>query len=437
MNALREWYKVWGQITMCESGKKKYDPIEIEAKLIEQEHRTFVVVKTFFDRQKWLKGDPRKRASKVAFAWLWLAPSHLAVTGGLATAFITIYLLASQNAIIKEQNIFFQEQILQTSRMANLEKRTRLVDILWNGNESQSKRVTREAVIEFIEVERSIQTTPTQIIDLSGIDMSTIIFENIDFSYCIMNQVNLVDTFFANCTFDNTAMNGVVLGNTVIKGEPPRNTAIRHTREFLGVPHATADLPLLADDEKGQFLSRLTELAMFRMRIEEADDYRMSHAEIHLLATLGNQLLSLYPSDEYLQFWSDVPLAVSADEERGFIPNTKLTAIELVYFIEECLLLVNNELGSLYSSIYTSLLIDPIGDDGTNLHFTQSELEPWVPVETFDDCELSSHTLSTLLKIQSSLPESKMNCSTDITPLAVTHNQLESSLRLRYEIIFD
>jgi hypothetical protein len=49
--------------------------VDVEARLISQEHRAFHVLKTFYQRRKWEDGDPRRDAARSALLWWVLSPT--------------------------------------------------------------------------------------------------------------------------------------------------------------------------------------------------------------------------------------------------------------------------------------------------------------------------------------------------------------------------
>ena len=60
------------------------DPREIEARLIEQDHRPWHVVSTFLRaRREWEDGDPRRDAAVKAIVWrLFFSPLAIGAAGG-------------------------------------------------------------------------------------------------------------------------------------------------------------------------------------------------------------------------------------------------------------------------------------------------------------------------------------------------------------------
>ncbi len=109
--------------------------IEVEARLLEQEHRPPHLVLNFLNRKKkWPNpNDPRRKAAQKAIVWrLFFSPAVLAVGGstilGLVTAFILFKqtdILNEQTRIIDEQKVLLQEQNRKIEIQANLEEANR------------------------------------------------------------------------------------------------------------------------------------------------------------------------------------------------------------------------------------------------------------------------------------------------------------------------
>ena len=96
--------------------------LELEAKLIEQEHRPFQVIATFFRaREQWSPSDPRRTAVWKALLWRVLfSPTTVAATGGtIAVASLAAFIW--QNLLIREQNEYFREQLTQQQRQVDLQ----------------------------------------------------------------------------------------------------------------------------------------------------------------------------------------------------------------------------------------------------------------------------------------------------------------------------
>jgi len=91
--------------------------LDIEAKLLEQEHRPIQVIGNFFNRNKWEKDDPRRSSVKKAIIWrLFFSPGVMAVAGG-GIGILTLVALLWQNTLFKEQN-----QLIKTQNQSLIEQ---------------------------------------------------------------------------------------------------------------------------------------------------------------------------------------------------------------------------------------------------------------------------------------------------------------------------
>jgi hypothetical protein len=83
---------------------------ELEAKLIEQEHRIVRVIQNFVNRNQWANEDPRRAAAKNALVWRALAPISITAAAGSTVALATLLVLFWQTRLMSEQNASFKEQ---------------------------------------------------------------------------------------------------------------------------------------------------------------------------------------------------------------------------------------------------------------------------------------------------------------------------------------
>jgi len=117
---------------MSKSKTKKENKkfVELEAKLIEQEHRLFTLVWNFFNRnRKWEKDDIRRSAAVKAIFWrILFSPAIIAIGAGGFLGFLSIFflwkqndLLANQNKLIANQNshIKIQTYLTESNRRSN------------------------------------------------------------------------------------------------------------------------------------------------------------------------------------------------------------------------------------------------------------------------------------------------------------------------------
>lgn len=219
----------------------------MEAKLIEQEHRLWGVLKNFLARKQWEPGDPRRRATWLALLWVWFGPMTVAAGGGCATLLILIwqnYLIKGQNSLIQEQNAHFRDQLgkmddqIKSTQIANRKsERSHLIGVLWDtiptdnpaGKEppKANVRTRQEALVRFIELEQerihesTTGTAPKKLIDLSRAilssvyanelnlqDVTTISFKGADFRRAFLANTKFPVADFSEARLDSAVFNG-------------------------------------------------------------------------------------------------------------------------------------------------------------------------------------------------------------------------------------
>ncbi len=86
--------------------------IEIEAKLIRQEHRLIPLITNYiFRKSKWNKDDKRRNASTQAIIWrIFFSPPVIAIAAGGMFGILSIIFLWQQNTLIASQNDLFENQ---------------------------------------------------------------------------------------------------------------------------------------------------------------------------------------------------------------------------------------------------------------------------------------------------------------------------------------
>lgn len=115
--------------------------IELEALVLEQEHRPYTALRRFLGRNGYCAGDPRRRAVTIAFVWRFVAPITLAggaAIGGTVLAVLTYLAFLEQNRLITIQLKSSESQLNELRLRAERERMTRLVrrkseliEILW------------------------------------------------------------------------------------------------------------------------------------------------------------------------------------------------------------------------------------------------------------------------------------------------------------------
>jgi uncharacterized protein YjbI with pentapeptide repeats len=226
-------YDIKHGISMTDNNK------EIEAKIIEQDHRFFRVLWTFFvERKKWDKDDPRSKAALHAFIWQFLTPGSVVATGGGLIAIFTLIVLMQQTdltaqqteSIIKQTDLFEKQNILfktQNKELKNqitsqndqyiVNRRTELITYLFDGtllessyaclegrtnNQKKPKfneRIRAEAFIELY----SIDKITSEIVKLENALLSSIDLRNSN-----IKNVNLRCADFSNSKLFNNSYIG-------------------------------------------------------------------------------------------------------------------------------------------------------------------------------------------------------------------------------------
>jgi len=225
---------------------------ELESKLIEQEHRPFVILQNYFiNRQKWPKNNKKRSAALKALVWsIFFSPFAIALTGGiiailtLATLLWQNSIIKDQNSIINDQNNFFQKQIIQVDNQYKFQRQTVLKSILYSDKENH--RLKRDALIEYLNLQRLAYDTIEEYnpeksyrpIDLKGVnldsvDMSDVDLSNVDFgdsSFIYANffatnfsnswfwRTTFKDATFTDCTFTRTRFYGMdISGSEIVR----------------------------------------------------------------------------------------------------------------------------------------------------------------------------------------------------------------------------
>ncbi len=198
--------------------------IELEAKLIEQEHRFFTSLKNF---QKYERGDKRRKAAILALAYNFLFSSPGIAIGSTLIAIATILILVLQTGIMREQNQeivsqnkLIQEQIDIQQNQIYEARRTELIAILYDSNNSiYLSRLKSEALAEYIHLE--MQKTPAKKINLKhanlqGIILSDVDWKNLDFEGANFKGAELtkctLNGFLEDVNFDDARLNCVQFG---------------------------------------------------------------------------------------------------------------------------------------------------------------------------------------------------------------------------------
>ncbi|MCF2829401.1 MULTISPECIES: pentapeptide repeat-containing protein [unclassified Pseudoalteromonas] len=121
--------------------------IQIEARLIEQEHRLIPVILNVIEtRRKYEKSDSRRIAAVKALVWRLFTPANAAVVGMGAVSFLGVWVAYQSNTLIKEQNKLIQTQnviVEATRRSSMVFELTAIFDQI-NQNIEKFDKVTRQ-----------------------------------------------------------------------------------------------------------------------------------------------------------------------------------------------------------------------------------------------------------------------------------------------------
>ena len=186
--------------------------IQLEKKLIEQEHRPTHILFNFFNRKKYPKNDERRKATKKALIWrLLFSPTVIATTSGGIIAFATLFflfwqnsLLTDQNNLIQDQNQFFRRQILSD----DIKEFKAILD---KPNDNTDEDVIY-AFKKYVEAIRQIDSTKKirianikliGNIDNDSISFKNIDFVNVDFRGSIFAKVDFSGSSFNLCSFES------------------------------------------------------------------------------------------------------------------------------------------------------------------------------------------------------------------------------------------
>lgn len=207
----------------------------IEAKLIEQEHRPIHVISNYVLRKKkWGKNDERYYSAKKALIWrLFFSPATLATSGGIIAILTLIILLhqnslfTDQNKLIKNQNRFFQEQIL-------LNEISRDITIMNSPDLTQEYKM--QVISEYIlNKKRLHHIRGNNKPRITGLNLSNLEFKNLD---SVFNDVEFVDVRLTNTSFRNCNLSNVNFTNAIFND----TTLLNESGEFIHSKFINCDL---------------------------------------------------------------------------------------------------------------------------------------------------------------------------------------------------
>lgn len=269
---------------------------ELREQLIEQEHRGFRILTNFFvEKRKWPKGDPRHDAAWKALLYRFLlSPGMIAVAGGTVGA-LSVGLLAwhgmilrdqykemaHQNEEFRNQTAAITEQNRQQAERFQLQRRTELIAILYEGIDGEdtiegptynhripkaNARTRSEALAEFHQLERTrlnefigpierptLFSPPQPRPDLTGALLSDVkargaMFAGTDFSSANLSGVDFSVANLADANFSAANLAGAGLSWADLTGADLGDANL--SAADLGsasLSHATLDSANLSD----------------------------------------------------------------------------------------------------------------------------------------------------------------------------------------------
>ncbi|PSL22017.1 pentapeptide repeat-containing protein [Shimia abyssi] len=197
--------------------------IDVETRLVAQEHRLFTILQNFFvERPKWPTGDPRRDAAAKALIWsLFFSPGTVAVAGSLI-GLATLAVLVWQNTLIVEQNTYFREQISQQQRQIQDQNRvslqndrSRAIEVIYGPNFTKNPRVKAEAVRTLVVIERSLIANEENV------------FES---NYVNLHDANLAEIHIENFDLRNVSFRNANLRQAVLAGIDMTGSAFRFAK---------------------------------------------------------------------------------------------------------------------------------------------------------------------------------------------------------------
>ena len=221
---------------MQNPNKQNDSNINIEAKILEQEHRLLPVIRNFLKYRKFPNSDPRKKAVIEAAIYRFVFPASVGTTvafGGTVVGICTLYFLfqqtheitrqseffAKQNVLIESQNSYFQlqNQKLQ-SQIDNAKeqylnsRKTELLSLLYekdsNGQPKNNSKLREVAVVEIISLNEDNKKI------LSNINLDDTILNDSNFNKSNLEKSSFVNSSLQNCKFESSNLKGADFSNS-------------------------------------------------------------------------------------------------------------------------------------------------------------------------------------------------------------------------------
>lgn len=189
-----------GKSALDDDDSTEFSLVDIEARLIEQDHRLFQVAKNFIFRKKWETHDPRRTAAISAVLWQVFSPATAAIAGSTAVAIASLIFAVMQTRSISEQTQLMSKQFVADADGNKRQRETELTEMLFPPADSPSSPYgprTRQAALHeymFVGADKNI---PNSIVkNLDGIDLSGMWVKGSDIGNVSLRNAKLTGTKF-------------------------------------------------------------------------------------------------------------------------------------------------------------------------------------------------------------------------------------------------
>jgi uncharacterized protein YjbI with pentapeptide repeats len=184
--------------------------IEIEAKLIEQEHRLISILVNIYNSREYAKGDERKAAAyKALFHKLVFGSGRVAIFGGVL-AVATVYFTAQQTKLLSEQNKLLRTELnistanFNQQRWAdNLKRRSELIKYIYGKDDLSNEpgftaHERANALVEYIALQSVISSISFDKFSASGeMPLDTAMYKfGVDLSEANLQKIKLSQVDF-------------------------------------------------------------------------------------------------------------------------------------------------------------------------------------------------------------------------------------------------
>lgn len=236
--------------------KKEFEEriIKIEANLLEQEHRPFILIWNFITRKKkYESDDPRRLAISKAIIWrLLFSPTTIAITFTTLIALITLFFLYKQTLILESQNKLINQQTKLTEATRRSSQVVLLNGVLKdinvelnNSKDSISNNLSARIIslshtikpykyyqYETENISGLLSPERTQLLysivssDINEKILSENIFKYANFRYSDLSNQRLINRFFKNIDLRYSTLDKALLHKSNLINSDLRNTSI-------------------------------------------------------------------------------------------------------------------------------------------------------------------------------------------------------------------